>query len=272
MKPKDFKTLNAYLGKDAYAYLIIKKNKYLEPSDWRSQLYQKLKDIVSPEKLMFINVNFLSENHINLQSISKTQRSNALMVRRDVLLEIFGSQLEIDYGIAKKIIFVKERSAIYRQEKRKTEQRENIEKKKERAKKNIQTILNKEKVYIPKKEWIIANKEVLKQKAGTCERTVFNKLRKSLKGRVKAQTAFTINGNIYFADMCIKSKKIIVEVDGGYHGTEEQKARDIRRDKDFESIGYTTMRIKNEDVMNKKKLSAFVNRIITSDIIIRDLK
>ena len=262
MTNKDFSTLNKYLGKDCYAYLIIKKNKFLEPSDCRSHLYEKIKEIVSPEKLIFINVNFLNENHINLQSISKTSKSNAILVRRDVLLELFGNQLDIDFGIAKKIIFIKSRDAINRQAKRKTEKNCNLKIKKERAKENIRSILNGENKWIPKKEWIAANKEVLTIKSTLCERMVYNKLSKSLKKRVQKQTPFTINGNIYFADICIKCKKLIIEVDGGYHNLESIKNKDNRRDKDFESIGYTTIRITNEDVQNNKYFKKFIRKII----------
>lgn len=262
MKINDFKTLNKYLGNDAYAYLVIKKNKYLEPSDWRSQLYQKIREILPNEKMIFINVNFLGENHINLQSISKSTKSNALLLRKDVLLEVLGSQLEIDCGITKKIIFVKDRNSINRQAKRKSEKKESIKNKEIRKDNNIKAILEGVKTYIPRNEWITANKEVLKEKATVYERMVFNKLRKALKNRVSKQTPFTINGNIYFTDICIKTKKLIIEIDGGYHNIESVKNKDNKRDSDFASIGYTTLRIKNEDVLNRKYLSDFVNQII----------
>lgn len=262
MKATDYKTLNKYLGSDTYAYLVIKKNKHLEPSEWRSQLYHKLREVVPSEKMIFVNVNFIDENHINLQSISKTTKSNALLLRRDVLLEVFGSQLELDYGVAKKIIFIKDRAFIERQAKRKAAMKANLEKKRERKENNIKSILDREGKFIPQKEWIDANKEVLKRKSTLCERMVFNKLRKALKKRVDKQTPFTINGNIYFADICIKSKKLIVEIDGGYHNIESVKNKDNRRDADFASIGYTTIRIKNEDVMNHSCLSEFINNII----------
>lgn len=262
MKINDFKTLSKYLGNDAYAYLVIKKNKFLEPSDWRSQLYAKLKEVVPHEKLVFINVNVHSDGTISLQSISKTTKSNALLLRRDVLLDFFGSQLEIDYGIAKKIIFIKDKSYIDRQGKRKVDAEESLKVKKEKKEQNVKSILNGNKTYIPKNEWITANKEVLKQKSTICERMVFNKLRKALKNRVNKQIPFTINGNIYFTDICIKSKKLIVEIDGGYHNIESVKNKDNRRDADFQSIGYTTLRIKNEEVLNSKMLSEFVNKII----------
>lgn len=262
MKQNDFKAIVKYLGKDSYAYLIIKKNKFLEPSDWRSQLYAKLKEIIPHEKLVFINVNVHSNGSISFQSISKTTKSNALLVRKDVLLEVFGREIEIDYGIAKKILFVKDKASILKQARRKGEIAERVKEKKKQKKENVKSILNGENKFIPRKEWIAANKEVLEQKSTMFERTVFNKLSKSLKSRVKKQVAFTINGNIYFADICIKSKKLIIEVDGGYHNTSERMAKDLKRDKDFASIGYTTLRISNEDVKDKSKLSVFVNDII----------
>lgn len=265
MTKREFSILNKYLGSDAYAYLVIKKNKFLEPSDWRSNLYQKLKEILPSEKMIHINVNFMNEKQINLQNISKTERSNALLLRRDVLMEVFGSQMELDFAIAKKIIFIKERSSIYQQERRKSEHKEAARKKRETINKNAKAILNGENNFIPRKDWMEANAVALKKKATQCESLVYNRLKKSLHKRVKQQIPFTINGNVYFADMVIKCKRLIIEVDGGYHNTEEQRARDMKRDEDFASIGYTTLRISNEDVKDGNKLSKFVNDIIKTN-------
>jgi len=43
--------------------------------------------------------------------------------------------------------------------------------------------------------------------------------------------------------------KICIEVDGGYHNIKKIKERDLLRDLDLKSIGYTTIRITNAQVM-----------------------
>lgn len=264
MKINDFKKLNDYLGKDTFAYFVVKKNAFLESSDWRSELYQKIKEILPPEKMIPINVNFHKDGTFSLQGIPKGRKSNAILLRRDVLLGILESELDLEFAIAKRIIFFKDCASINRQAKRKTEVVQKAKAKKVTLKNNIKSILNGEGKYIPRHEWIAANKEVLTQKATTCERIVFNKLSKSLKNRVKKQTPFTINGNIYFADICIKCKKLIIEVDGGYHNIESVKNKDNCRDADFASIGYKTLRIKNDEAANPAFLSKFVKDIINT--------
>lgn len=42
--------------------------------------------------------------------------------------------------------------------------------------------------------------------------------------------------------------KIDIEVDGGYHTTEEQQLKDKEREEDFKKMGYDTLRFTNEEV------------------------
>ena len=67
-----------------------------------------------------------------------------------------------------------------------------------------------------------------------------------------------IDGKVYYADLCVKSLKLIIEVDGGYHNTDAQKKKDEERDKAFASIGYKTIRCSNEDACSKK----FANELL----------
>lgn len=75
------------------------------------------------------------------------------------------------------------------------------------------------------------------------------------------QVSFRINKKIYFADIFIQTKGIIVEIDGGYHNESDQKAKDEIRDNDFQSIGITTIRIKNEDTKNRKFMNILKEKI-----------
>ena len=53
----------------------------------------------------------------------------------------------------------------------------------------------------------------------------------------------------YITDFVCLKKKLVIEVDGGYHNIAEQKAYDEARTKYLESEGYKVMRFTNEQVM-----------------------
>ena len=52
----------------------------------------------------------------------------------------------------------------------------------------------------------------------------------------------------YFADFCDTKNRIIFEVDGDYHFTPEQEAKDLQRTRDLRHIGYKVFRITNAQV------------------------
>lgn len=54
----------------------------------------------------------------------------------------------------------------------------------------------------------------------------------------------------YIADFLDVDNKIDIEVDGGYHTTEEQQMKDKEREEDFKKMGYSTLRYTNEEVNN----------------------
>jgi len=56
----------------------------------------------------------------------------------------------------------------------------------------------------------------------------------------------------YFVDFCDTLRKIVFEVDGGYHFTKEQNKKDCKRTKDIERMGYKVFRITNEQIYNGK--------------------
>jgi chorismate synthase len=55
----------------------------------------------------------------------------------------------------------------------------------------------------------------------------------------------------YIADFVCLEKKLVVEVDGGYHDDEEQKKIDEFRTLTLQSNGYKLIRFRNEEVLNK---------------------
>ena len=58
----------------------------------------------------------------------------------------------------------------------------------------------------------------------------------------------------YIADFLDVDNKIDIEVDGGYHTTEEQQLKDKERERDFKKMGYETLRITNDEVNGGKAI------------------
>ena len=58
----------------------------------------------------------------------------------------------------------------------------------------------------------------------------------------------------YIADFLDTKNKIDIEIDGGYHTTEDQKMKDSIRDDDFREMGYDIFRITNDEVNSGKAI------------------
>ena len=52
----------------------------------------------------------------------------------------------------------------------------------------------------------------------------------------------------YIVDFACLSAGLIIEVDGGYHETEDQMILDKEREMSLRNIGFTIIRFKNEDI------------------------
>lgn len=58
----------------------------------------------------------------------------------------------------------------------------------------------------------------------------------------------------YIADFLDIKNKIDIEIDGGYHTSEEQRMKDEERESDFKKMGYDTLRITNDEVNSGKAI------------------
>jgi very-short-patch-repair endonuclease len=52
----------------------------------------------------------------------------------------------------------------------------------------------------------------------------------------------------YIVDFITLDGKLIIEVDGGTHSTEEERARDEKRTRTLERLGFHVLRVTNDDV------------------------
>ena len=56
----------------------------------------------------------------------------------------------------------------------------------------------------------------------------------------------------YFADFACRERKLVVEVDGATHGTENEVHYDERRTRFLEEQGWTVLRVQNMDVFTAR--------------------
>lgn len=52
----------------------------------------------------------------------------------------------------------------------------------------------------------------------------------------------------HFAECVCRERKVVVEVDGGPHSTDEEVAHDARRTSNLRALGYRVFRVSNDDV------------------------
>lgn len=67
---------------------------------------------------------------------------------------------------------------------------------------------------------------------------------------------------IYFCDFYLPKERIAIEIDGIYHNSELQLAKDAERDENFNSIGIRVLRITNEETKDKTRLSLRLQEFI----------
>jgi len=76
------------------------------------------------------------------------------------------------------------------------------------------------------------------------------------------QQPITTGRKLYFADIYIPSLKLIIELDGGYHYTKDQKRKDGNRSSGIWRLGYHVVRLSNHDARDIKKVKAKIDMII----------
>lgn len=255
-----FNKLYKFIGEDNFVYFLLLKevsgNSIVPPSDKIAS-----KAMEDSKNYFPINISF-QNNRIVLQNYKLNKKTNSIIVRHCTLLPIVKQMgYDIDELIRKKAIFVKSLSSFQAQEQRKKDKRN-------KPKKDAKNILGNSSVNIEFREWINKTQKELVIKATKSENKLYTRLKKTFKDRVDKQIPFVIDGKVYYADICIKSLKLIIEIDGGYHFTKEQQTKDQNRDIAFASIGYTTIRCTNKQVDDSK----FVKQIIQDILKIKEEK
>lgn len=240
MRIRDLHSLKKYIGKDKFIYILTNGLKY-DPTTDRRKLVISLIETLPNDAYVKINCNVSGRGSVSLHTMPNKGKTNSIVIKHSMLVPLLEkNNLSLDILLARKDVLMKTMDGVNKQLLRKKEKFAKREAKSD--------------------TWGEKTRRELLEKSTKYERIVFKKLKSAFGNRLKPQHMFIINGKIYFADICIKSKKLIIEVDGGYHNTEEQKAKDQQRDKAFESIGYTTIRITNEQASDKD----FINYLISN--------
>lgn len=111
-------------------------------------------------------------------------------------------------------------------------------------------------------KWWIGNAMIFKSKLiknATITEKIMCKLLKSKKVKIDPQRIIYLDYDcvihkFYVADIYLPELNLIVEIDGGYHETEEQKEKDYDRDMDLKSAGYKVFRCTNEEVLRNPEV------------------
>lgn len=128
------------------------------------------------------------------------------------------------------------------------------------AKRMTKRFLNKKRSEQDK--WEKDTRERLLKESTKSERYLYSNMPQELKRSAQKQYKIHVGKKIYFLDFYLPKYKIAIEVDGGYHSTQEQIDKDDARDSDLRDIGIITMRITNEDVWSLDKRLEFWNRVV----------
>lgn len=79
--------------------------------------------------------------------------------------------------------------------------------------------------------------------------------------KIIQQQPIVTGRKLYFADIYLPEIKTIVELDGAYHFTKDQKRKDNNRSSGIWRLGYHVVRLNNHDARNPQKVKAKLDMI-----------
>lgn len=260
MDSKQFKKVYEYLGNDKFFYILVKKNNQSVMTENKRKLIDEIEKLEPNKDFLHVNVNITKSGCFSFQNIPVKNKANSFILKQRVLDYVCTNiNINVDRLLFEKDILLFPIQRIKSQEERK---KVNLANRSYNLKvKEITFATTKTPRVLV--EWASNNKKKLEKESTKYERALYYKLKKTFKERIKVQNPFLIKGKLYYADISIPSLKLIIEVDGGYHSTPEQKNKDKQRDEAFKSIGYTTLRFTNEQVASKDGKKKILEEILT---------
>ena len=118
----------------------------------------------------------------------------------------------------------------------------------------------KRKIMQPSKALINRIRQELLLKTSDAEKAAIENC-KQLGYRVVRQQPITTGRKLYFADIYLPELKVIIEIDGGYHYTNEQKRKDGNRSAGIWRMGYHVVRLSNHDARDIIKVKAKIELV-----------
>ena len=105
----------------------------------------------------------------------------------------------------------------------------------------------------------------------TTAETVFWKIAKSSGLGEKCRRQYIIGQ--YIVDFFFRKSKLIVEIDGAYHFSDEQQKEDAIRQEWLEKMGYTVIRFTNEDILfnTENVINQIKSKLITQSLPLREI-
>ncbi|WP_409561817.1 endonuclease domain-containing protein [Hyphomicrobium sp. MC8b] len=94
--------------------------------------------------------------------------------------------------------------------------------------------------------WKFNRSRILRSNATSAEAKLWFHLRDRRLGGFKFVRQFPIGD--YFADFACREMHVVVEIDGGTHGTPSEIAKDRTREEELVMLGYKIVRINNADI------------------------
>ena len=94
--------------------------------------------------------------------------------------------------------------------------------------------------------WKTTRARVLRANATSAEEKLWGELRNRRLMGLKFVRQAPIGP--YFVDFLCRERKIVVEVDGGTHGSEAEVVADMGRDAELRRLGFRIVRVQNGDV------------------------
>lgn len=109
------------------------------------------------------------------------------------------------------------------------------------------------------KKWINQRRAELMLKTSDAEKSAY-RLLISINLRVIRQYPVMTGRKIYFADLYLPDYHLILEIDGGYHDTKNQRRLDGNRSQGLWRRGYHVCRLTNHDARSMEKLRLKIRR------------
>lgn len=261
---KCFDNIYNYFEDSKYCVVLFRKKKNANAFAKKKEVFEYIDKRCNSKVLPIRLVNNKKQTALAVEVLNQHTEANAILIRQSLFMDIAAKFSLNSVSLRDNGWVIQMTKQDFRKmQQKKVNSYKTQQKKKIVSESGSKIIGNSRSISDVFENWIMSNKENLLKNGTKSEKTVFQILRKILGSRVKTQQPFLIRGHCYYADICVKSKKIIIEVDGGYHLTPEQKEKDKQRDDDFKSIGYTTLRIynsKSKDVEYIKNIAFTLKR------------